>query len=98
MDPENVFSGGPVSLAPGGPSPVGLGDVVARVTAFVGLHPCDDCRKRRHRLNRVKVWGRWGLAGSYRLHRGGPGGRCCPDAVIVLVVVFLIVVLAVLVF
>jgi len=60
MDPESVFSGGPVSLAPGGPSPVGLGDVVARVTAFVGLHPCDSCRKRRHWLNRVKVWGRWG--------------------------------------
>jgi len=60
MDPENVFSGGPVHLSPGGPGPVGLGDVVARVTAFVGLHPCDDCRKRRHWLNRVKVWGRWG--------------------------------------
>jgi len=60
MDPENVFSGGPVSLAPGGAAPVGLGDVVARVTAFVGLHPCDDCRKRRHWLNRVKVWGPWG--------------------------------------
>jgi len=60
MDPESVFSGGPVHLSPGGPAPVGLGDVVARVTAFVGLHPCDDCRKRRHWLNRVKVWGRWG--------------------------------------
>jgi len=60
MDPEKIFSGGPVSLAPGGVAPVGLGDVVARVTAFVGLHPCDDCRKRRHWLNRVKVWGRWG--------------------------------------
>jgi len=60
MDPENVFSGGPVHLSPGGPGPVGLGDVVARVTAFVGLHPCDNCRKRRHWLNRVKVWGPWG--------------------------------------
>ncbi len=60
MDPENVFSGGPVHLSPGGPAPVGLGDVVARVTAFVGLHPCDGCRKRRHWLNRVKVWGPWG--------------------------------------
>jgi len=59
MDPESVFSGGPVYLAPGGPSPVGLGDVVARVTAFVGLHPCDRCRKRRHWLNRAKVWGWW---------------------------------------
>jgi len=52
MDPESVFSGGPVSLAPGGAAPVGLGDVVARVTAFVGLHPCDGC-------NRAKVWGWW---------------------------------------
>jgi len=60
MDPESVFSGGPVSLAPGGAAPVGLGDVFARVTAFVGLHPCGDCRKRRHWLNRVQVWGQWG--------------------------------------
>jgi len=60
MDPENIFSGGPVYLAPGGPATVGLGDVVARVTAFLRLHPCDDCRKRRHWLNRVKVWGWWG--------------------------------------
>jgi len=59
MDPGSAFSGGPVHLAPGGAAPVGLGDVFARVTAFVGLHPCDDCRKRRHWLNRVKVWGWW---------------------------------------
>ena len=60
MDPENVFSGGPAYLSPGRSAPVGLGDVVARVTAFVGLHPCAGCRKRRHWLNRVKVWGPWG--------------------------------------
>ncbi len=60
IDLGDIPDGGPVHLAPGGPSPVGLGDAVARVTAFLGLHPCEGCRKRRHWLNRVKVWGRWG--------------------------------------
>jgi len=59
IDPGSIPAGGPVPLAYGGAAPVGLGDVVARVTVFMGLHPCDGCRKRRHWLNRAKVWGWW---------------------------------------
>jgi hypothetical protein len=32
--------------------PVGLGDVVKRVTSAVGIAPCSGCRERAARMNR----------------------------------------------
>ena len=31
----------------------GLGDLIARATAAVGVQPCDACRKRQEALNRL---------------------------------------------
>lgn len=31
----------------------GLGDVVAAVTSAVGIEPCDDCKDRQFKLNRL---------------------------------------------
>lgn len=30
----------------------GLGDVVHKVTSFLGMHHCSECEKRRERMNR----------------------------------------------
>jgi hypothetical protein len=32
--------------------PVGLGDVIKRVTTTAGVRPCDECERRAARLNR----------------------------------------------
>jgi hypothetical protein len=51
--------------------PVGLGDVVKRVTASVGVKPCSSCEERAARLNQ------WvSFEGSSR--RGGPPSRGAP--------------------
>jgi len=55
LHPDDLHRSGPLRLRPGGREPLGLGDVVASVAGFVGLHPCAGCRKRRHVLNRIKV-------------------------------------------
>lgn len=59
LNPDDLVGVGPVRLRPVGGEPVGLGDAFARVSSFVGLHSCEGCKKRRHRLNRLKVWGWW---------------------------------------
>jgi hypothetical protein len=35
------------------PRPVGLGDVVKRVTTAVGIKPCSGCQRRAQALNRL---------------------------------------------
>jgi hypothetical protein len=36
--------------------PVGLGDVVKKVTTRMGISPCGGCRKRAEALNRAVVF------------------------------------------
>jgi len=48
----------------------GPGTALRGVTKRLGIKPCPGGGPKST-----------GVAGSYRLHRGGPGGGCCPDAV-----------------
>jgi hypothetical protein len=40
--------------------PVGLGDVISRATAAMGIKPCAACKKRAAALNKRIVFGRPG--------------------------------------
>jgi hypothetical protein len=40
-------------------APLGLGDLVSRLTHRVGIAECGGCRRRRSLLNRLVVWGWW---------------------------------------
>jgi len=44
--------------------PVGLGDVVKRVTSTAGVKPCGDCERRAERLNRWMSFGPHGNRGG----------------------------------
>lgn len=35
--------------------PLGLGDVVAKVTTALGIRPCGACKKRQRALNAVRI-------------------------------------------
>ena len=39
--------------------PVGVGDLVARLTRRVGIAECSACQQRKRRLNNIIVWGWW---------------------------------------
>lgn len=39
--------------------PVGVGDIVARLTRRVGIAECGWCQHRKRWLNRIVVWGWW---------------------------------------
>lgn len=47
---------GPLRL-PGPASKVGLGDAIKHATSSVGIRPCDACRERADRLNRLATFG-----------------------------------------
>lgn len=34
-------------------SPIGLGDVVAKITAAIGIEPCESCLERKAKLNKA---------------------------------------------
>lgn len=38
---------------PGLKKEIGAGDVIAKVTATLGIKPCTPCQKRREQLNRA---------------------------------------------
>jgi hypothetical protein len=38
---------------PGLRKEIGAGDVIAKVTAALGIKPCSPCQKRRERLNQA---------------------------------------------
>lgn len=38
---------------------IGLGDLVSWVASRVGIRECEPCRRRKVRLNEVRVWGWW---------------------------------------
>jgi hypothetical protein len=42
-----------------GSQPVGLGDVVSRLTRKAGFEECSACGRRKKWLNRITVWGWW---------------------------------------
>jgi hypothetical protein len=49
----------PAARIPGfvsGDDEIGLGDVVKRATAAVGIRPCGSCAARAERLNRLVVF------------------------------------------
>jgi hypothetical protein len=37
---------------------IGLGDIIQRATAIIGIKPCEACRKRAATLNKKIVFGR----------------------------------------
>lgn len=39
--------------------PLGLGDLVSRVTHGMGITECSGCQRRRSLLNKLVVWGWW---------------------------------------
>ena len=39
--------------------PVGVGDIVARLTRRAGIAECGGCQRRKRWLNRIVVWGWW---------------------------------------
>ncbi|MEW2417848.1 hypothetical protein AB0953_29610 [Streptomyces sp. NPDC046866] len=38
---------------------IGLGDLIAAITRQVRISECGSCARRRHGLNRIRVWGWW---------------------------------------
>jgi hypothetical protein len=43
----------------GSPRVVGLGDIIERLTNWLGIAKCGRCSKRHRTLNRIAVWGWW---------------------------------------
>ena len=54
--PELLFSD---ELSPPVSERIGLGNVVAAVTRWLGIATCEACSRRRRILNRIVVWRWW---------------------------------------
>lgn len=56
----DAFASAHTQHAPAAPKPMGLGDLVAKVTGAFGVKPCAPCKKRQQALNNAvpKIWPR----------------------------------------
>jgi hypothetical protein len=47
------------SQAPATPKKSGLGDLIAKITGFFGIKPCEECKRRQAMLNKFRwPWGK----------------------------------------